>query len=69
MSTTAVYPVGPRKTRRTSQIYSWWKPTGRKSALNPPTPVETKQVWQEEMHLVVGEHIIVKREGMGFSIT
>ena len=32
--------------------------------------MEIKQIWQEEMHLAVGDHMVVKQdENKGFSIT
>ena len=42
-----------------------WQEVSTKSLV-----LEIKQIWQDEMHLPVGDHMVVKQdENMGFSIT
>ena len=42
-----------------------WQEVSTKSLL-----LEIKQIWQDEMHLAVGDHVVVKQDkNMGFSFT
>ena len=64
----SVSEMSKEKTENSPDIFAVernWKEVSTKSLL-----LEMKQNWQDEMHLAVGDHVVVKQDkNMGFSFT